>query len=173
MLTYSELESAWRDVVLPTDSGTIRGLVVRPVVGSRVCPDTMTLTIDEGVVGDWWSSDPKREVDCQVTVIMSAVTELLARAADPALAGDNLIVDLDLGEANLPTGSRLEIGDVVLEVTPEIHAGGKKFAQRFGQEAVRWVNARETRERRLRGVNCRVIRGGIIAVGDAIAVRRP
>ena len=46
------------------------------------------------------------------------------------LAGDNLIVDLDLSEANLPAGSQLAIGsEVVIEITDLTHTGCSKFAQ--------------------------------------------
>ena len=53
------------------------------------------------------------------------------------LAGDQLYVDLDLSHENLPVGTRLAIGTAELEVTAAPHTGCKKFASRFGLEALR------------------------------------
>jgi hypothetical protein len=44
------------------------------------------------------------------------------------LFGDNLFVDLDISAANLPCGSRLRVGDAIVEVTPKPHNGFSKFA---------------------------------------------
>jgi MOSC domain-containing protein YiiM len=85
-------------------------------------------------------------------------------------AGDNFLVDLDLSEAALPVGARLRVGGAVLEVSAEPHTGCKKFRERFGGEALRWVNHRDNRALRLRGVNCRVVADGEVAVGDAVEV---
>ena len=94
----------------------------------------------------------------------------LVRGPDTAvhMAGDNLLVDLDLSEAALPVGARLRAGTAVLEVSDQPHLGCKKFQARFGDEALRWINAEEHRSRRLRGVNCRILAGGRVAVGDPI-----
>jgi MOSC domain-containing protein YiiM len=83
-------------------------------------------------------------------------------------SGDNLLVDLDLSETALPVGTRLRIGTAVLEVSAEPHTGCKKFRERFGLDALKWVN--DHRDRRLRGMNCRVLEAGTVAVGDSAAV---
>jgi MOSC domain-containing protein YiiM len=89
--------------------------------------------------------------------------------ADRALAGDQLYVDLDLSHDNLPAGARIEVGDdVVLEVSAKPHAGCKKFLARFGEDAVAFVNSEEGRRLRLRGLNARVVRGGVVRVGDEV-----
>jgi transposase-like protein len=46
--------------------------------------------------------------------------------------------------------------------------GCKKFASRFGRDALRLVNSAEGRSLRLRGVNARVIVPGTVRTGDAI-----
>ena len=56
------------------------------------------------------------------------------------LAGDQLYVDLDLSEANLPAGTQLAIGSAVIEVTNEPHTGCSKFVERFGVDAMEFVN---------------------------------
>jgi MOSC domain-containing protein YiiM len=86
------------------------------------------------------------------------------------LSGDNLHVDLDLSEANLPAGTRLAIGDrVVLEVTPQPHTGCEKFETRYGKESRAFLNNRRGMELHLRGRFARVVVGGTIRVGDKIS----
>ena len=58
-----------------------------------------------------------------------------------ALAGDQLYVDLDLSYRNLPPGTRLRVGEAVIEVTEEPHRGCGKFSSRFGVEALKFVNS--------------------------------
>lgn len=92
-------------------------------------------------------------------------------AIDPArrpLAGDQLYLDLDLSEANLPAGTRLSIGEAVIEVTHHPHRGCDKFTARFGEPAMRFVNGRLGRELRLRGLNARVVTPGVVRPGDKV-----
>ena len=74
-----------------------------------------------------------------------------------ALAGDQLYVDLDLSVDNLPAGSRLAVGDAVIEVTAEPHTGCAKFTRRFGLAAHRWINGRAGQAERLRGICAKVV----------------
>jgi MOSC domain-containing protein YiiM len=85
-----------------------------------------------------------------------------------ALAGDQLFVDLDLSSANLPPGSLLTAGSAVLQVTAIPDRGCKKFVDRFGLDAMRFVNSPIGRELNLRGVNARVIQSGLARSSDAI-----
>jgi MOSC domain-containing protein YiiM len=97
-------------------------------------------------------------------------TALLAQSEDRwALAGDQLFVDFDLSEDNIPPGTRLAIGSAILEVSAEPHSGCKKFSARFGVEAMKFVNSPEGKRLHLRGINTRVIQGGAIRVGDIIS----
>jgi MOSC domain-containing protein YiiM len=82
--------------------------------------------------------------------------------------GDNLFVDLDISASNLPLGTRLRVGQALVEVTPKPHNGCLKFKERFGQDALRWVNAKPTRDQNLRGLYWKVIDAGEAAVGDPI-----
>ena len=85
-----------------------------------------------------------------------------------ALAGDQLYVDFDISEANVPAGTRLAIGSAVIEVTAQPHTGCAKFVQRFGVEAMKFVNSPRGRELHLRGINARVVVPGRIQSGDRI-----
>jgi len=75
-------------------------------------------------------------------------------------------VDLDLAGENLPAGTRLAIGSAVIEVTDQPHTGCGKFVQRFGVDAMKFVNSSVGRALNLRGINARVVQPGVIRVGD-------
>ena len=93
--------------------------------------------------------------------------ELLAQDKDRwALAGDQLFVDFDLSERNVPPGTRLAIGSAVIEVTPPPHTGCKKFSARFGSDAMKFVNSPEGKQLHLRGVNAKVVQAGTIQTGN-------
>jgi MOSC domain-containing protein YiiM len=85
-----------------------------------------------------------------------------------ALAGDQLYVDFDLSPENLPPGTRLAVGDALVEVTDELHAGCAKFTERFGSAAIRFVNSPGGRARRLRGMYAKVVTAGAVRPGDSI-----
>jgi MOSC domain-containing protein YiiM len=110
----------------------------------------------------------------QLNVMNARVVALLAGDPDRRpLAGDQLYLDLDLSEANLPPGTRLTLGTAEIEVTDQPHTGCAKFSSRFGVEALRFVNSPVGRELRLRGLNARVVTAGVVRAGDAVHVRRP
>lgn len=172
MRTFDELEELWSAVPPPPrDRGSVKLLCVRVAPGNHKTPQEVNLSVEHGLVGDRWSAAPEKDPDreSQVTVMNAAVAELVA-AGIQALheAGDNILVDLDIGFDNLPAGSRLRVGDAILEITATPHAGCSKFSDRFGQDALRWVNWRHWRERRLRGVNTRVVQPGRVRVGDQV-----
>ena len=161
----------------PTDSGTLDVIVRRPAVDAREVLDEAELSLTDGVVGDSWRDRPSGRTgdgsphpDMQLNVINARLSRLIAGVADHdrALAGDQLHVDLDLTPENLPAGTRLAIGDAVIEVTDQPHTGCAKFAARFGAEALRFVNTGEGKQLRLRGVNAKVVVPGTIRRGDTI-----
>ena len=81
---------------------------------------------------------------------------------------DRLYIDLDLSVRHLPAGSRLQIGEAVIEITAKPHRGCAKFAARFGNEALRFVNTGEGLALNLRGRNAKVVMPGAIKRGDAV-----
>lgn len=164
-----ELEQRWRCAPLRTD-GTIHTLVIRRGDGIHETPAAITLHEELGVLGDRWSSSgAKRSLEAQVTLIERRVASVLAGPPERwHVPGDNLVVDLDLSHAALPAGARLASGGVVLEITEKPHSGCAKFRARLGDDALRWVNARAHRGDRLRGLHARVLRGGVLRVGDRL-----
>jgi MOSC domain-containing protein YiiM len=87
------------------------------------------------------------------------------------LAGDQLYVDMDVSEENLPAGTQLAIGSAVVEISTLPHTGCKKFVERFGMDAMLFVNSEVGRALRLRGVNAKVVVPGSIRVGDLVRRR--
>jgi MOSC domain-containing protein YiiM len=167
-----ELERRWREAVAPPrDRGTIRAICVRTGQGVHVRAERVSLTVARGVEGDrWWEGDDP-DPDCQVTLMSAVVAELIGAGVAPLeAAGDNFLVDLDLAEEALPVGTCLRLGTAVLEITAKPHTGCRKFRERFGSEALRWVN--QERSRRLRGIHGRVVVAGEAAIGDVVEVRR-
>jgi hypothetical protein len=164
-------EQTWRRAPLLTD-GTIHMLVVRVADGVHDRPDAIVLHEELGVLGDRWLRHPTRTIESQVTLIERRVAELLTGPRERwHVPGDNIVVDLDLSKETLPTGARIGAGDVILEITEKPHAGCNKFRSRLGDDALRWVNDRDHRGDRLRGVHARVLRGGVLRVGDRLQRR--
>ena len=135
------------------------------------------LDLVEGLVGDNWrvrgsksTPDGSSNPDMQLNVMNARAVDLVA-AGDRerwALAGDQLYVDLDISEANLPPGTRLELGSAVIEVTEPPHTGCVKFSARFGTDAHKFVNAKPYRHLRLRGICAKVVEAGTVRSGDPI-----
>lgn len=160
----------------PRDEGVVRDLVVRPPnypSGARRVLSRVELDPARGVVGDKWEHDPDRIPAAQVALVNAGlIADLAGGRSDPALAGDNLHVDLDLSESNLPPGTRLCIGEAILVVSDHPHRPCADFARRFGATAAKKVARADRRGRRGRGVLCAVEVGGVIRVGDGVLVRR-
>lgn len=165
----------------PRDSGTVDLLVIRPDVDERVVVPQVEVDVEHGLAGDTWESrgsrntpDGSADPGDQVTVMNSRFARLIAATEDRVpLAGDQVYADLDLSWGNLPTGTRLEFGEVVLEVTDVPHTGCSKFRERFGMPALRATNTPDGKDLRLRGINTTVVSGGMLRVGETIRVVRP
>jgi hypothetical protein len=164
----------------PKDEGILALIVRRPAVDARELVERGELDLQQGLVGDTWSRrGSSRSVDggphplMQLNLMNARAAALVAQSPHRwPLAGDQLFVDLDLSGANLPPGTRLEIGTAIIEVTTEPHTGCAKFVSRFGVDAMKFVNSTIGRELNLRGINARVLRAGAVEVGDLIRVHR-
>lgn len=158
----------------PHDQGVLEMIVCRPNVDQRRMLFEAELSVSEGLIGDSWLSRGNyrggpANPDCQINIMNSRVASLVAQDRDRwQLAGDQLYVDFDLSDDNLPPGSQIAIGTAILEVTAEPHTGCKKFTSRFGSDATKFVNSVEGKRLHLRGINARVIQSGLIRTGDAI-----
>jgi MOSC domain-containing protein YiiM len=154
----------------PQDDGTIEMLVVRPSENERLTPPSVEVSAALGVHGDRWSRGAARAYpDTQITIINSRLLDFVSGGRDRwALAGDNIVADLDLSQVNLVPGQKLEVGSAILEITETPHTGCSKFSGRFGAEALRFVNVGPGKEMRLRGIYARVAQDGVISVGDRI-----
>jgi hypothetical protein len=160
----------------PADRGALKLIVRRPQDDERETVDAAELDLTHGLVGDNWRRRGSRHMPdgsanpaAQITVMNARAVELVAQGLDRwALAGDQLYIDMDLSEDNLPPGTRLAIGSAVLEVTAQPHTGCRKFSDRFGVDALKFVNSPAGKQLHLRGINTRVVRAGTIRVGDLV-----
>jgi hypothetical protein len=173
-IALDDLKSGLPEVrATPTDHGTVELIVRRPAEGERELLEEALLDPLEGLVGDRWSPKGKNP-DTALTLMNARAAALVAGPrARWALAGDQLYVELDISYANVPPGTQLSIGEAVIEVTTAPHTGCGKFLRRFGVDAQRLVNSPAGRELNLRGINARVVTGGVIRRGDEIAKLSP
>jgi len=165
----TELESGLEEIRRsPRDSGRLEMIVRRPTKGEREVLNEGELTLEEGLAGDCWK-DHDGHHDFQINIMNSRAIATIAGERDRwALAGDQLYIDMDLSETNLPPGTQLEIGSALLEITAEPHTGCSKFAARFGVEAVKFTNSLRGRQLNLRGLNARIVKPGRIRTGDSV-----
>lgn len=174
-LTIEQLEAGLGHIrQSPKNDGTLEMIVRRPEVEKREVLAEGTLDTTEGLLGDNWKSrgsksmeDGSANPEMQLNIMNARTIALLAQERDRwQLAGDELFIDMDLSTENLPAGTRLKIGEAIIEVTPVPHTGCKKFAERFGTDATKFVNSPAGKELHLRGINAKVIQSGKIKVGD-------
>lgn len=170
----------------PKDQGVLALIVRRPAPGERQVLDVGRLDPAYGLEGDTWlqrgskrTADGSSHPDMQLNVMSHPMVRFLAQ--DPALeplAGDQLYLDLDLCEENLPEWTMLLFGapdapTATIQVTDQPHTGCAKFIERFGADAMRFVGGPDGKPRRLRGLNARVVQPGLVRIGDTVTVRRP
>ena len=170
-LGMAELEARLAQLTAsPKDLSSVSLLVRRGEGGLRDVIVRGHLSVDAGLVGDEWVQNPEPRPDAQLTMMEFQVAQLIANGQPLGLFGDQLFAELDLSRANLPVGSRLEVGGAVLEVSGRPHNGCQKFRSRFGTDALRFVSRPDLRHRNLRGIYLRVLRYGGVAVGDSVTV---
>lgn len=174
-LTMPELEAALDHLrEAPKDDGLLQLIVCRPDVDQRTILDEAELHPQKGLIGDNWivrgsskTPDGSPHPEMQINIMNSRVTALVAQDKDRwPLAGDQLYIDMDLSKENLPAGARIQVGSAVLEVSPLPHTGCHKFVSRFGAEAMKFVNSTVGKELCLRGINAKVVQGGVVKVGQ-------
>lgn len=176
-LDTAALEAGLPDILTaPRDEGVLRMIVRRPSVDAREVLDAADLDTLEGLAGDSWrvrrssrTPDGSPHPDMQLNIMSARVVALVAHQRERwPLAGDQLFVDLDLSAANVPPGTLLEVGPAIVQITDQPHTGCRKFVDRFGLDAMKFVNSSRGRELNLRGVCARVVRPGRIRTDDVV-----
>lgn len=168
-LTTEEIEANLDKIIeSPTDNGVLDLIVRRPREDEREVLETGELDIEKGLIGDDWLTDDGN-YETQLTIMNSRIIDLIAQDKDRwKLAGDQLFVDLNLSDENLPHGSKIQIGTAILEITPQPHNGCKKFVERFGLDAMKFVNSPIGKQFHLRGIYAKVVKSGKIRQGDLV-----
>lgn len=151
----------------PRDAGELKLIVRRPAVDARETLAAARLDEALGLIGDNWSMRNKVVPDMQLNVMNARVIATVAQTPERwPLAGDQLFLDLDLSRENLPAGTQIALGDAIIEVTEPPHTGCRKFAARFGVDAMLFVNSGRGKALSFRGICARVVQSGDIKVGD-------
>ncbi len=176
-LGMAELEEGLSEILAsPKDEGRLEGIVIRPEQNGRRELEHCEVSLKGGLHGDHWAKgcwkkteDGQPHPDVQICIMNARCIAHIAQDHDNwAPAGDNLFIDMDLSPENLPVGQQLALGSAVLEITAEPHLGCAKFIQRYGKDACVFVNGRVGRANRLRGVYARVVKDGVVTVGDSV-----
>ena len=177
-ISTNEIEEKIAEVLeSPKDNGTLEMIVRRPAENKREVIESGFLSVENGLCGDNWLTRGSSRTDnglghpeMQLNLMNWRFANLIAGSRDRVqLAGDQLFVDLDLSPDNLPPGTRLSIGEAVIEITAVPHLGCKKFVERFGIDAMKFANSDFGRSHNLRGVNAKVVVSGDIYSRDAVA----
>ena len=174
-MTMEELEAGLKSFgESPKTEGVVELIVRRPQTLEREILEVGKLTVAAGLVGDNWkdrgskaTQDGTAHPEMQLTLMNTRVIQLISQDRDRwHLAGDQFFVDLDLSQDNTPAGTRISMGSAIVEVTAVPHTGCKKFIERFGVDAMKFVNSPEGKILNLRGVNARVIQSGSVRTGE-------
>lgn len=144
--------------------GRVTWLGLRPERGAPVdVVDRVVAEVGSGLVGDRWTPARGGRGTRQVTLLQAEHLPVIAAMAgrdevDPSVLRRNVVV-AGINLAAL-AGRRIEVGDVVLELTGPCAPCSKMEAALGpgGYNAVRGHG----------GWNARVLRGGTIAVGDEV-----
>ncbi len=177
ILTTQQLENSLDNILnSPQDQGTLEMIVIRPAKNTRQVINSCQLTVGNGAEGDRWTEGSWKSLangsphpNVQIAIMNSRALSAIAGPKERwPLAGDNLIIDMDLGTRNLPPGQRLGIGEAELEVTNVLHNGCAKFMNRYGKDAVLFVNSKQGKTTHLRGVYARIVKDSQVNLGDTI-----
>jgi MOSC domain-containing protein YiiM len=154
----------------PKDNGVLKRIVLRLPNTQRRTPSQAIISLANGVEGDTWSLKTDPNPLSQVSVMNARFLKAIAGDTERMnLAGNNLIVDLDLQKSNLPPGTRLHVGQAVIEVTDYPHKGCTKFERWYGKAMRDLANSPEGMALRLRGLYARVVHEGEVRIGDTVS----
>lgn len=128
----------------PRDGGELRAIVIRPAANQRAELGECHLSPELGAHGDNWGLGERQTLPDGSPKRDVQTTIMSSRVAS------------------------LVVGTAVLEITEVPHRGCKKFAERFGAAALRFISTAEIEHLRLRGVYAQVVRAGTVKVRDRI-----
>jgi len=175
--TIAECEAALDHILAAPNSGaTIGQLCFRPDFGLRTFPIALDMTVNHGIIGERWNKKPwltlpngEPDPRIQVSILSQRVMDLCWRDhTNTVHPGDPIVVDMNLSAANLPVGTRLSAGSALLEVSDKFNTACIKWRDRYGNDSLRWINKRDNRDFRLRGILCKIVRDGTVKVGDQL-----
>jgi hypothetical protein len=176
-ITHQALMQALPDILAaPKTAAVIHSLCFRPGFNQRSFPQSLALTVAEGVPGERWLSAPwlrlpdgRPDPNIQVSILPTRVLNLVWQDRDTSPhPGDTIVADLDTSLANLPEGSLLQAGSAVLRVSSVFNDGCVKWKARYGADAKAFLTAPGHPALRLRGVLCAVVQDGIVTLNDRL-----
>lgn len=176
--TRAELDAAMHEILAAPKTGAkVELLCRRPDRNQRDFTGSLTFTCDGGIEGDYemdkpWLklSDGSPDPRIQVSIIPRRVLDLVWRDRENVnFPGDTIVADLNVTLDNMPVGTRLQVGDAVVEVSDVWNDGCAKWKARMGRPANDWVSAPEHERLRLRGILCSIVGDGTVRLGDTIS----
>jgi len=142
-------------------SGKIEAICISSEKGVIKTPvDQAELRVSHGIVGDAHAGDWHRQISLLSTDSIAKIKAIMPELADGAFAENIVTSGLEL--KSLPIGTKLLLGDTVLELTQigkECHFGC----------AIREITGDCVMPRE--GIFCRVLQGGIIRPGDSVSAK--
>lgn len=176
-VTLAELTTALPHLAAaPKTDACIHSLCFRPAFNQRTHPDSLTLTVAEGVPGERWLTAPwlrlpdgRPDPNIQVSILPTRMLDLvwLDRTGTPH-PGDTIVADLDTAQTNLPPGTLLQAGTAVLRVSDLFNDGCVKWKTRYGADAKTFITQPGHPELRLRGILCAIVKDGTVTMADRI-----
>lgn len=159
----------------PKDHAEITQLCIRPESLARVFPASIELSVERGAIGDKWEfgawmslPDGSPDPEVQVSILPKRIYDEICVLDDALHPGDTIIADIDTSAENLPIGTQLQIGTAIIEVGSVPNYGCAKWAQRYGDDALRFISKQAYHPYHLRGVLCKIVKDGVVTVGDTI-----
>ncbi|GGA15823.1 hypothetical protein GCM10011498_15240 [Amylibacter cionae] len=175
-VTLAECDAALPHVLEAPKEAAIEVLCHRPDFGQRDYRDALELRVATGIENERWMKHPWMKLEdgspdprIQVSILQKRVLDLCWRDRDEVVyPGDTMIADMDLGEENLPAGTRLQAGTAILEVSDVFNTACAKWKVRHGRESFDWINKPENVKHRLRGALCSIVQDGVVRKGDIL-----
>ncbi len=176
-VSRQECENALEHIATaPLNGAVMDQLCFRSDYGKRAFPETLELTVEQGIIGERWKHSPwlklpdgRPDPRIQVSILSQRVMDLCWCDRENTLhPGDPIVVDMNLSMENLPVGTRLSAGTAVIEVSDKFNTACVKWRDKYGEDSLRWINAPENRPLRLRGALCRIVQDGVIRAGDKL-----